>query len=86
MRLWAVRLVLIMGDVEKGCVNFVQAEDEQQAGELALLSECHFEPSWEDDDGSKQQVWDGGMYIYKVYSIKPVSVEQLVVLQELGIA
>jgi len=86
MRLYAVRLTLIMGDVEKGCVNFVRADNEKDAGAQALLDECHHEPSWEDDDGSKQVIWDGGLYVYKVCSVKPVSDEQLLVLRELDIA
>lgn len=71
MKHYLVSLKLSIGEHEKSSNRLVVADNEQSAGTLALISECHNEPDFEDD--KKQSCWDCGEMIYRVQRVKELS-------------
>ena len=76
MKYWMVLLELIIGEYEKTSRSLEIAATSQEAGELALIGECHGDPDWNEDDGSRTMVWDCGEMVYRVYNTIELSKEE----------
>jgi hypothetical protein len=67
MRMWFVRLDLIIGEFEKASMHIVTAENEKLAGKKAIEDECHDTPDWEND--KFDECWDCGQMVYQVNTV-----------------
>lgn len=84
MKNYLVKLTLIIGDFEKSSSIVVQAVNEKKAGTLALVMECHDKPDW--TNNNKNECWDCGQMIYRVYSIQELNDIEFETLKKLGLA
>ena len=80
MKHYIVKLTLIMGDIEKGTIQLVNAETREEAGTHALKMECHEDPDFSEFP-DLQSCWDMGENIYKVYSCQQLDQNEYEVLK-----
>jgi hypothetical protein len=78
---YIVELELQTGDVEKTTTKLVIAENEQEAGKVALLSEIHNAlgdgAEWDEEDEDSGRIWDfNEEWIYTVYKVTLIESEE----------
>lgn len=66
MKNYLVKLTLFIGSYEKQAIHIVKAGTERMAGQRAIENECHDTPVW--TDSVKDECWDCGEMVYRVYS------------------
>jgi hypothetical protein len=71
-----ITLRMFIGEIEKTSKKIVDAPDEKTARIEALIGECHFGTSYEDDQEKDQECWDGGQYVYNIKTVKEITPEQ----------
>ena len=83
-----ITLRMFLGEIEKYHHGVYKAENEEEARKSALIGECHFHCSEEEaeeayeEDKDDNQIWDGGMYIYRIYGCDEVPEEDIPVLKK----
>lgn len=78
---YIVELELQTGDVEKTTTKLVIAENEQEAGKDALLSEIHNTlgdgAEWDEEDEDSGRIWDfDEQWVYTVYKVTLIESEE----------
>ena len=76
---YLVRLKLQIGEYEKGSDMIINADNEQDAGKMAMALECHGNAHWGEDEHC---VYDlGGEFAYKVKGTQELTEDDFQVLK-----